>query len=112
MKEIAENLTITEMQEMQKVLQEKNFERWGGLSPERSISKLLWLHGELGEVSDIIKKKGASKIMSDPEVRAHFVEEMCDVLMYYNDVLICYDITPEELEKAYRQKHEFNMNRW
>jgi hypothetical protein len=37
---------------------------------------------------------------------------MCDVLMYYNDVLICYDITPDELEKAYRQKHEFNMNRW
>ena len=86
-----EKLTLDEMQEMH---------------------KLLWLHGELGEVSEIIKKKGASKIMSDPEVRAHFVEEMCDVLMYYNDVLICYDITPEELEKAYRQKHEFNMNRW
>ena len=50
--------------------------------------------------------------MSDPEVRAHFIEEMCDVLMYYNDVLICYDISPEELEKAYFEKHEFNMNRW
>ena len=107
-----EKLTLEKMQEMQKVLQAKNIERWGGLSPEKSISKLLWLPGEVAEVSDIIKKKGASKIMSDPEVRAHFIEEMCDVLMYYNDVLICYDISPEELEKAYFEKHEFNMNRW
>ena len=105
-------LTFAEMQKMQKVLQEKNLERWGGLSPERSVSKLLWLHGEVAEVSDIIKKKGASKIMSDPEVRAHFVEEMCDVLMYYNDVMLCYGITPEELKQVYTEKFQSNMKRW
>ena len=33
-------------------------------------------------------------------------------MMYFNDVLLCYGITPEELEKVYREKHERNMERW
>ena len=40
------------------------------------------------------------------------IEEMADVLMFYNDVLLCYGITPEELEEVYRAKHERNMTRW
>jgi hypothetical protein len=32
--------------------------------------------------------------------------------MYYNDVLLCYGITPEELKKAYVEKYNKNMNRW
>lgn len=37
------------MQEIQKELQEKYKDKWGGLSPEKGIEKLLWLYGELGE---------------------------------------------------------------
>ena len=63
-------------------------------------------------MAQVIKKNGDGKIMDKEEVRTHFVEEMCDVLMYFNDVLLCYSITPEELKKAYQEKHEKNMNRW
>ena len=93
-------------------MQEKYLEKWGGLSPEMAVSKLLWLHGELGEASDIIKKRGADAIMQDPDVRARFVEEMCDVLMYYNDVCLCFDISPDEVKRAYTEKFETNMHRW
>ena len=105
-------LSLTEMQQMQIKLQEKYADKWGGLSPEKARGKLLWLYGELGEVGDIIKKKGDDKIMDDPQTREHFAEELCDVLMYFNDIMLCYDITPEELSEIYRQKHEKNMSRW
>lgn len=67
---------------------------------------------EAGEVADIIKKQGDDRIMNDPDVREHFIEEMCDTLMYFNDVMLCYGITPEELKKVYLDKHKKNMNRW
>ena len=37
---------------------------------------------------------------------------MCDTLMYLNDVMLCYGISPEELEEVYLKKHEKNMKRW
>ena len=40
------------------------------------------------------------------------LEEMADVLMYYNDVLLCYGISEEELKEAYTAKFEKNMTRW
>ncbi|MCI8717748.1 MAG: DUF550 domain-containing protein [Lachnospiraceae bacterium] len=45
-------------------------------------------------------------------MRKTFVEEMADVLMYYNDVLLCYNISEEELKAAYISKFEKNMERW
>ena len=68
--------------------------------------------GDLGEVAEIIKKNGHRRIMEDEAVRAHFVEEMTDVLMYYGDVMNCFSITPEELGEAYRAKFRRNMERW
>lgn len=106
------DLTFTEMQQMQQVLQEKYLEKWGGLSPEMALSKMLWLHGELGEASDIMKKQGNAAIMTDEAVRRKFVEELCDALMYFNDVLLCYGITPEELTEVYAEKFRTNMERW
>ena len=106
------DLSISEMHEMQQILQEKYFEKWGGLFPERGRSTLLWMIGEAGEVADIIKKKGDQAIMDDPQVRAHFVEEMADVLMYFHDLMLCYSITPEDMAKVYREKFEKNMKRW
>ena len=68
--------------------------------------------GEIGEVVDIIKKNGEIKSLEDGDLRKHLVEEMADVLMYYNDILLCYGITPAELKAVYREKFERNMNRW
>ena len=74
--------------------------------------QLLWMIGEIGEVVDIIKKHGGDAASRDKELRAHLIEEMADVLMYYNDILLCYGITAEELKQSYISKFEKNMKRW
>lgn len=104
--------SLSRMHEIQTELQAKYLDKWGGLSPEKSVRTLLWMMGEAGEVADIIKKKGEKAIMNDPQIRHDFVEEMCDALMYFNDLMLCYDITPEELEAIYEAKHRRNMKRW
>lgn len=45
-------------------------------------------------------------------LRKALVEELADVLMYYNDVLLCYGITAEELKQSYTEKFHKNMTRW
>lgn len=106
------DLGFNEMQKMQISLQEKYFEKWGGLSPEKAREKLLWMMAEAGEAADVIKQNGDAEIMKSGEVRKHFIEEMCDVMMYFNDVLLCYGIKPEEVRKIYLEKYERNMSRW
>ena len=103
---------MSEMQEMQRRLQEKYKDVWEPIGPETGKNKLLWMIGEAGEVIDIVKKNGDAKAAGDPELRKHLTEEMTDVLMYYNDVMLCYGITPEELKTAYEDKFEKNMKRW
>ncbi len=100
------------MQQLQRQLQEKYKDKWTPLSPQKGRDQLLWMMIEAGEMADVIKKSGDRTIMEAPEVRSHFIEEMCDTLMYFNDVMLCYDISPEELETVYLQKHRTNMNRW
>ena len=107
-----EDFGFDEMRNIQLELQEKYKDKWKPLCPEIGAEKLLWLMIELGEVADVIKKQGNQKIMEDQAVRTHFIEEMADVMMYYNDVLLCYDISIEELKKVYLEKHERNMKRW
>ena len=70
-------------------------------SPETGKNKLLWLIGEIGEVIDIIKKNGSENTVSDDTLREQLIEELADVLMYYNDVLLCYGITADELKQSY-----------
>ena len=106
------DFTISEMQEMQKQLQDKYKDKWETIGPETGKNKLLWMIGEVGEVIDIVKKNGGTKACSDAELRSHLVEEMADVLMYYNDVMQCYGITADELKEAYENKFETNMKRW
>ncbi len=103
---------MKEMLEMQNALQEKYKGIWKPIGPERGQDQLLWMIGEVGEVIDIVKKNGGEKACSDPQLREHLIEEMADVLMYYNDILLCYGISEEELKKAYTSKFEKNMNRW
>lgn len=104
--------TLDEMQDMQKALYEKYKHKWEPICPEVGQSKLLWMIGEIGEVIDVIKKNGAVKASTDEIHRKDLTEEMADVLMYYNDVMLCYGITAEELKEAYTKKFERNMNRW
>ncbi len=106
------DFTVNEMLSMQEQLQDKYKDKWEAISPEAGKHKLLWLIGELGEVIDIVKKNGDRKACENSEPRKELVEEMADVLMYYNDVLLCYGITAEELKEAYTEKFEKNMKRW
>ena len=93
------DFSINEMLEMQKRLQDKYKDKWEKLSPEAGKHKLLWMIGEIGEVIDIVKKHGDIKASHD-------------VLMYYNDVMLCYGISADELKQAYTAKFEKNMTRW
>lgn len=68
--------------------------------------------GEIGEVIDNVKKHGSEIACTDPELRKQLIEELADVLMYYNDVLLCYGITADELKQSYEEKFERNMKRW
>ncbi len=106
------DFTINEMLEMQRKLQEKYKDKWEPICPETGKNKMLWMIGEIGEVVDIIKKNGGTKAAEDSEIRSHLIEEMADILMYYNDILLCYGITAEELKEAYTKKFERNMDRW
>ena len=110
--DIMADFSISEMQEMQNRLQEKYRDKWEPICPETGKNKLLWLIGEIGEVIDIVKKNGSQKAVTDPSLRKDLIEEMADVLMYYNDVMLCYGISADELKKAYTEKFEKNMQRW
>lgn len=107
-----EAFDMREMQTMQKDLQDRYKDKWEPICPAVGQNKLLWMIGEIGEVIDIIKKHGGEKVASDEALRKDLIEEMADVLMYYNDVMLCYGISAEELKQAYRDKFEKNMNRW
>ena len=107
-----EPFDFTVMQRIQRELQAKHFDKWGGLSPEKAKTQLLWMMIEAGEMADVIKKQGDESILHDAAARRHFIEEACDTLMYLNDVLLCYGVTPEELENIYLEKHRRNLGRW
>ncbi len=106
------DFSINEMQKMQKQLQERYKHKWEPICAEIGQNKLLWMIGEIGEVIDIVKKHGGENAASDTELRKDLVEEMADVIMYYNDVMLCYGITAEELKRSYTEKFEKNMKRW
>lgn len=106
------DFSINEMQKMQIALQDRYRDKWEPICPETGKNKLLWMIGEIGEVIDIVKKNGGNKASTDAMLRKDLVEEMADVLMYYNDVMLCYGITADELKQIYTDKFEKNMKRW
>lgn len=106
-----ENLSVSEMQQMQFDLYEVNKEKWNDMEPNAAKNHMLYMIEEIGECISIIKKKGIDAIMENPEVRDRFVEEMTDVQNYYMEVLNRLKITPEEFSKAYIDKHNTNMTR-
>jgi NTP pyrophosphatase (non-canonical NTP hydrolase) len=106
-----EDLRFSDMMKMQYELWEKHKDEWNPLEPQYARNSMLWIIEELGEAIAVIKKKGDSEIMNNPDVRKHYVEELSDVLMFFNDMLLSYNITPDELSQAYIDKHNCNMNR-
>ena len=64
------------------------------------------------EKSLISSKNGSENAVSDDTLRERLIEELADVLMYYNDVLFCYRITTDELKQSYTNKFMRNMTRW
>ncbi len=106
------DFTIKEMLEMQRKLQDKYKNKWEPICPETGKNKIMWMIGEIGEVIDIVKKHGSENTSADHEIRNQLIEELADVLMYYNDILLCYGITAEELKEVYTKKFEKNMDRW
>lgn len=109
---LMEDFGLNEMLAMQRDLQDKYKDKWEPISPETGKNKLLWMIGEIGEVIDIIKKNGSENTVSDDTLREQLIEELADVLMYYNDVLLCYGITADELKQSYTNKFRRNMTRW
>ncbi|MBR6377312.1 MAG: nucleotide pyrophosphohydrolase [Oscillospiraceae bacterium] len=103
---------INEMLGMQQALQEKYKDKWKPICPERGKEQLLWMIGEIGEVIDVVKKHYGADFTRDGTLRDRLIEELADVLMYYNDVLLCYGIGAEELKQSYTRKFEKNMSRW
>ncbi|HCQ90312.1 MAG TPA: hypothetical protein DIU45_11960 [Clostridium sp.] len=57
----------------------------------------------MGEVISIIKKREENDIMNNVIVRAVFIEELVDLMMLYNDTLIFYGITSEELSEFFEK---------
>ncbi len=106
------DFSINEMLKMQRELQEKYKDKWEHISPDAGKNKLLWMIGEIGEVIDIVKKNGGTKACTDDEIRKDLIEELADVLMYYNDILLCYGISADELKQSYVSKFKKNMKRW
>ena len=105
-------LDFETMQDLQNKFQEKHKGKWEELCPKVGRDRILWMIIEAGEMADVIKKRGDDRIMQDEETRKHFIEEMCDTLMFFNDVMLCYQITPEELTQAYYAKFDKNLGRW
>ena len=106
------DFSMEEMRNMQQALQNRYKDKWEPIGPETGKNKLLWMIGEIGEVIDIVKKHSGTSACTDPDLSKDLIEELADVLMYYNDVLLCYGITPDELGQSYREKFQKNMNRW
>ena len=102
---------IGRMLEIQQELQKKYEGIWEPIGPDAANDKLLWGIGEMGEVIQILKKRGAYEVVENPETRRHFIEEMCDVYMYMADVLNCCSIRAEEVAEVYEAKHAYNMRR-
>lgn len=105
------DLSMGDMMRLQKDLYAIHEGKWSAMEPEYGKDFILYTVEEIGEVIAILKKKGERAVMDDPTVRAAFLEEMADVLMYFHDTLLRFHVTPEEISQAYLEKHDRNMGR-
>ena len=90
-----------QMQRIQKELQGRCEAKRESNCPQIGQNKLLWMMGEVAEVNDMIRNQGDMRIMEDVEVRKQFVEDLYGVLKYVNEMMVYYDITPQELQEVH-----------
>ena len=69
-----ENLSVSEMQQMQFDLYEVNKEKWNDMEPNAAKNHMLYMIEEIGECISIIKKKGIDAIMENPEAAVVVVD--------------------------------------
>lgn len=105
------DLSISQMMQLQQELFEPHKDKWHPMEPEYGKDFILYMVEEIGEVIAVLKKKGSSAVMENPAVREAFLSEMADVLMFYHDVLLRFQVTPEEISEAYAKKHRSDMAR-
>lgn len=105
------DLSVSQLMQMQKALHKLHENEWPPMESEYGRNCILYMIEEIGETIAILKKKGDLSVAENPDVRAAFLEEMSDVLMYYMDALLRYHVTPEEISEAYLKKHLHNMGR-
>ncbi len=105
------DLSISQMMQLQKDLFARHADTWTPMEPQFGKDFILYMIEEVGEVIAILKKKGHTAVMEDDAVRQAFLSEMADVLMYYHDVLLRFGVTPEEISRAYSEKHHYDMQR-
>ena len=105
------DLRMSDLLRYQQALLKEHKDDWNPHTPQFGRDSLLWTVDEIGEVIAIIKKKGDQAIMENEHVRAHFLEECSDVLMYFVDMLDCYGITAEEFSAAFEKKANSNLKR-
>jgi NTP pyrophosphatase (non-canonical NTP hydrolase) len=104
-------ISIKDMMNLSNKLYDINKDKWTPKTPESNIYWISWLVGEIGEVIDIVKKKGSDKIMNDENVRLEMLEELTDCYMYLADILNRYQYTPDEFSKVYKKKMNHNLKR-
>ena len=105
------SITISEMMKLSNKLYRLHENDWMEKTPESNIYWIAWLVGEIGEVIDIIKKKGVDKIMNDKSTRHEMLEEIVDCYMYLADILNRYEFSDKEFSAVYRDKMAYNLNR-
>ena len=104
-------MDIETLMRMQRELYEKNRAQWDPMEPEYARNSLLWMVEEVGEVAALFKKRGERETAQNEDLRAAFLTEMGDVMMYFIDVLLRMGVSSEEFAAAYREKHAKNMGR-
>ena len=97
--------------QLQQALYELNTGTWSPMEPEFGKDSILYMMEEIGETIAILKKKGCEAVTTDKAVRAAFLEEMADILMYYHDILLRFHVTPVEISESYMKKHIRNTGR-
>ncbi len=105
------DLSISQLMQKQQELYALHKDTWSPREPEYGKDHILFMIEEIGETIAILKKKGSREVLEDDSVRAAFLEEMSDILMYYTDILLCFHVTPGEFAQAYHCKHNRNMHR-
>ena len=105
------DLSISQMMQMQRSLYVAHKSSWSPLEPGYGKDSILYMVEEIGEVISVVKKKGSQAVVTDVAVRQAFLEEMADVLMYFHDVLLRYQVSPEEISEAFLKKHNYDLSR-